>query len=73
PPAKSIGSPNAGHLENGVHLETSKEIRVVGAYGPGDARWGTRELVHLIERSAREVRKRFPDAVLGVGHLSRKG
>jgi penicillin-insensitive murein endopeptidase len=72
-PARSIGAPNAGHLENGVHLDTSKEIRVVGAYLPGDARWGTRELVRLIERTAHEVRKRFPDAVLGVGHLSRKG
>jgi len=73
PPSKSIGSPNNGHLEGGVHLETTPYLRIVGAYAVGDARWGTRELVDAIDRAAREVRRRYPDAVLGVGHISRKG
>ncbi len=70
--SKSVGAPNKGTLEGGVHLETGPHLRVVGAYVPGDARWGVRELVEAIDRAAREVRKRFPDSVLGVGHLSRK-
>ncbi|MGZ3456713.1 MAG: penicillin-insensitive murein endopeptidase, partial [Polyangiales bacterium] len=70
--SKSIGAPNHGVLVGGVHLETSSYIRVVGAYQVGDARWGVRELVEVIERAAREVKKRYPDSVLGVGHLSRK-
>jgi penicillin-insensitive murein DD-endopeptidase len=70
--SKSVGAPNRGTLADGVHLETGPHLRVVGAYVPGDARWGVRELVEAIDRAAREVRKRFPDAILGVGHLSRK-
>jgi penicillin-insensitive murein DD-endopeptidase len=70
--SKSVGAPNHGTLSGGVHLETGPHLRVVGAYAPGDARWGVRELVEAIDRAAREVRKRFPDAILGVGHLSRK-
>lgn len=72
-PSKSIGAPNHGKLSGGVHLEMGPHLRVVSTYGPGDARWGVRELVEAIDRSAREVRKRYPDAVLGVGHLSHEG
>lgn len=71
-PSKSIGAPNHGVLVGGVHLETSPYVRVVGVYQGGDARWGVRELVEAIDRAAREVKKRYPDSVLGVGHLSRK-
>lgn len=70
--SKSVGAPNEGKLVSGVHLESSPSLRVVPAYVPGDARWGVRELVELIESAAHEVKKRYPDAVLGVGHLSRK-
>jgi penicillin-insensitive murein endopeptidase len=70
--SKSIGAPNHGVLVGGVHLETSSHVRVVGAYRHGDARWGVRELVEAIDRAAREVKKRYPDSILGVGHLSRK-
>lgn len=70
--SKSVGAPNKGTLSGGVHLETGPHLRVVGAYANGDARWGVKELVEAIDRAAREVRKRFPDAILGVGHLSRK-
>lgn len=69
-PSKSIGAPNRGKLEGGVHLEMGPHLRVVGAYVAGDARWGVRELVDAIDHAAREVRKRYPDSVLGVGHLS---
>src|SRR4051812_7179360 len=70
--SKSIGAPNHGVLVGGVHLETSPYVRVVGAYQAGDARWGVRKLVEAIDRAAREVKKRYPDSILGVGHLSRK-
>jgi penicillin-insensitive murein endopeptidase len=69
--AHSIGAPNAGRLENGVHLDAKPYIRYVGSYW-GDAHWGVKELVDAIDRAAREVHKRYPDAVLGVGQLSRK-
>jgi penicillin-insensitive murein endopeptidase len=71
PIAHSIGAPNAGRLENGVHLDAKPYLRYVGEYW-GDAHWGVKELVDAIDRAAREVHKRYPDAVLGVGQLSRK-
>jgi penicillin-insensitive murein endopeptidase len=70
--AVSVGSPSAGHLENGVHLDTSRYIRVVSAYQRDDARWGLPALTHLLERAARTVAKRWPGSVLDVGDLSRK-
>ena len=70
--ARSIGAPNAGRLENGVHLDPRPYLRLLPAYAIGDAHWGARELVESLERAAREVQKRYPDAVLGVGQLSRK-
>ena len=69
---RSIGAPNAGRLENGAHLEASPSIRFIGGYST-EAHYGVRELVDAIEHAAREVKRRYPDAVLGVGQLSRKG
>lgn len=72
--SKSIGAPNKGHLEGGAHLDDSvPHLKVLGTYAPGDVRWGVKELVAAIDRAGKEVRKRYPDAVLGVGHLSQKG
>ena len=71
--ALSLGAPNAGRLENGAHLDPRPYLRLLPAYAIGDAHWGVRELVDGIDRAAREVHKRYPDAVLGVGQLSRKG
>ena len=68
---QSIGAPNAGRLENGAHLLESPVIRYVGGY-VGDSHYGVRELVEGIDRAAHEVKRRYPDAVLGVGQLSRK-
>ena len=56
----------------GADVRAGAHLRVVGAYLNGDARWGVKELIEAIDRAAREVRKRFPDAILGVGHISRK-
>lgn len=73
PVAKSVGAPNEGKLIDGWHLDMAPHLRVVPAYANSDVRYGTRELVELIDRAAREVKKRYPDAILGVGHLSKKG
>jgi penicillin-insensitive murein endopeptidase len=72
--AESVGSPNEGHLTNGVHLDTKHEyLHVVPTYSSGDLRWGLPELVNMIDRSAKTVNKRFSGAVLDVGDLSKKG
>jgi len=72
-PAKSIGSPTHGQLVGGVHLPDAPYLRVVPAYSGGDVRWGLDALVGMIDRSAKSVRKHYPDAILSVGHLSRRG
>jgi penicillin-insensitive murein endopeptidase len=56
-----------------MHLDEGSHVRVVPAYASGDVRWGLEPLVAMIERAARAVRRRFPDAILSVGHLSRPG
>jgi penicillin-insensitive murein endopeptidase len=73
PPAQSVGSPTDGHLIDGAYLHDAPYIRRFPVYAGTDARWGLDSLVGLIERAARAVRKKFPDAVLSVGQLSRKG
>jgi penicillin-insensitive murein endopeptidase len=46
---------------------------VTPCYQGEDIRWGLGALVSLIDHGARSVRKEFPDSVLSVGHLSRRG
>lgn len=70
---KSIGTPTEGHLVGGARLGDAPYVRVVPFYAEGDARWGLESLVGGITRAARAVRKRHPDAVLSVGHLSKPG
>lgn len=73
PPAKpeSVGHPNEGRLEGGVRLDTSRPyLRVVPSHERRDARWGLPALVGMIDRAARAVAKRYPDASLNVGDLS---
>lgn len=72
-PSKSIGSPTEGQLVGGVHLADAPYLRVYPVYAGSDVRWGTDTLVGLVDRSAKSVRKQFPDAVLSVGHLSKAG
>ena len=72
-PARSVGSPTDGHLIGGAHLALAPYLRVYPVYANSDVRYGVDSLVGLIDRSARNVRKQFPDAVLSVGHLSKQG
>jgi penicillin-insensitive murein DD-endopeptidase len=71
-PALSIGSPNEGRLDGGAHLAETPYLRVVPYYAESNARWGLPSLVGLLDRAAKRVAKKFPDAVLSVGDLSRK-
>lgn len=73
PMGRSVGSPTEGHLVGGAHLEDALDVRIVPAYANGDVRWGLGSLVGLLDRGARAVHKRWPDALLSVGHLSKKG
>lgn len=73
PMGRSVGSPTEGHLAGGAHLDDAPYLRIVPAYASGDVRWGLGALVGLLDRSARGVRRKYPDAVLSVGHLSRQG
>lgn len=70
----SVGRPNEGHLEGGVRLDTKLPyLRVVPGREPSDVRWGLPSLVHMLERAAKAVAKKFPGSALDVGDLSRKG
>ncbi len=71
--SKSVGAPNKGHLEGGARVDPGPHLKVLGTYAKDDVVWGVKELVSAIDHAAKEVRKRYPDAVLGVGHLSQKG
>ncbi len=73
PEGRSVGSPTEGHLVGGVRLEEGTALRVAPAYTGGDVRYGTRQLVHLVDRASKRVKQQFPDAVLTVGHLSKLG
>ena len=68
PPARSVGSPNAGHLEGGVQIAGNKAMRIVGAN-----RWGLPDLVGMLERASKRVADKHPGAMLTVGDLSKKG
>jgi len=70
---RSVGSPTTGHLIGGAHLEEAPYLRIVPFYATGGAQWGLGPLVSMIDRAARQVRKKYPDAVLSVGHISRPG
>jgi penicillin-insensitive murein endopeptidase len=70
---RSVGSPTDGHLVGGTHLDDTGYLRVVPADASGDVRWGVAPLVDMIDRSARAVRRQYPDAVTSLGHLSREG
>lgn len=55
-----------------MRLSAAPYLRVVPYYTESTARWGLPSLVGLIDRAARRVARRFPDAVLSVGDLSRR-
>lgn len=68
----SVGAPNAGSLIDGEHLDENDRIRVVPAFAGRDTRWGVPSLVRGLDRAARTVARRFPDAMLSVGDMSRR-
>lgn len=72
-PSTSVGSPTEGHLIGGAHLADAPYLRIYPSYSGNDVRWGVDGLVGLVDRAAKNVRKQFSDAVLSVGHLSKRG
>jgi penicillin-insensitive murein endopeptidase len=75
PPARadSVGPPNAGRLEGGIHLDLTKpHLRGAPMHSSLDTRWGLPALVHAIDHAAKAVTKKYPGAVLNVGDLSRR-
>ena len=67
----SVGFPNAGRLEGGVHLDVGKPyLHVVAEYAKPDLRWGLPALVGMIDRVAKSVAKKFPGSAMDVGDLS---
>jgi penicillin-insensitive murein endopeptidase len=71
PMGRSVGSPTAGRIIGGAHLESAPYLRVMPADQAGDVRWGLGSLVGMVHRAAQKVRHAFPNAVLNVGHLSK--
>lgn len=69
--AESVGPPNEGRLEGGIHLDLSKPyLRGSAMHSSVDTRWGLPALVHAIDHSAKAVAKKYPGSVLNVGDLS---
>jgi penicillin-insensitive murein endopeptidase len=67
----SVGRPNRGRLVNGVLLGETETLRW---RNPNEAtRWGTEELVGLLQDGAQHVAAELPGAQLSVGDLSRRG
>lgn len=75
PPARadSVGPPNEGRLEGGIHLDVTKpHLRGAPMHSSIDTRWGLPALVRAIDHAAKAVTKKYPGAVLNVGDLSRR-
>lgn len=71
--ADSVGPPNEGRLEGGIHLDVTKpHLRGAPMHSSIDTRWGLPALVHAIDHAAKAVTKKYPGAVLNVGDLSRR-
>ncbi len=68
-PSVSVGRPNRGRLLNGVLLEESDVVRFKNG-SPENTRYGTAELVGMLERAAAHVAEALPGAKLTVGDLS---
>lgn len=64
----SIGRHNRGRLLHGHEIASTPSLRLKSA--SSDARYGTDELVALIERASARVMERSPGARLMVGNLS---
>jgi penicillin-insensitive murein endopeptidase len=71
-PSVSVGRANRGRLIDGVRLEESDRVRFKNG-SPEHTRFGTVELVGMLERGALHVSRVLPGAKLTVGDLSRRG
>lgn len=70
-PSVSVGRANRGRLLHGVLLEPSDTIRFKNG-SPEQTRYGTAELVGMLQRAAEHVAREIPGAQLTVGDLSRR-
>jgi penicillin-insensitive murein endopeptidase len=70
--AISVGAPNHGELHNARVLHAGKRIRVVETYATDDARYGTEDLVLLLEHAAHHVAQIGQPFTLAVGDLSKQ-
>lgn len=68
--AVSVGSPTDGKLVNGLRVEPNAALRFAPAYSHTDVRWGLPSVVHMVQRAAGQVAKRYPGSVMNLGHLS---
>ena len=68
--SRSVGFPWRGRLERGVALSESRHVRLVPEYAGHDHRFGTWQLVQLLERAAERVSQRLPGARLSVGEVA---
>jgi penicillin-insensitive murein endopeptidase len=68
--SRSVGLPFRGRLRRGVAAEENGYLRFAGEYASSPNRFGTWELVQLLERAAFRVHQRAPGAKLSIGELS---
>lgn len=68
--SRSVGTPGRGRLRHAERLSASSDVRLTS--NRRRARYGTAELVGLVERSAAVVVSQAPGAALLVGDLSRR-
>ncbi len=63
---RSIGAPNAGHLEGAMLLKGSRTLK----QKEGSHSWALPELVRLLQRASAKVAKKHKSSVMLVGDLS---
>ncbi len=63
---RSIGAPNAGHLEGAMLLKGSRTLK----QKEGSHSWALPELVRLLQRASAKVAKKHKNSVMLVGDLS---
>lgn len=63
---RSIGAPNAGHLEGAMLLKGSRTLK----QKEGSHSWALPELVRLLQRASAKVAKKHKSSVMVVGDLS---
>lgn len=69
--SRAVGRPHDGHLEHAMRITSDRALTF--KYGsPDEERWGTEELVGMVQRAASRVRRVHPGSVMSVGDLSRR-